>query len=165
MRLLVLVFEKINNAQSVIGNLLKILKPGGVFQWDDLDCVDMHVKYADRSNLTSVSVLEQIREICWSKGKYDWLLGLPDILSKAGFIDATLEKFGDSVELVRVFGEQHLMTMEEFAFNLKKAGKIEQATRFYQLIDQAYQEIVGGAALCIPRFVCVARKSAVEHAI
>ena len=39
-----------------------------------------------------------------------------------------------------------------------KAGKDEEATKFHQFIAQSYQESVNGAALCMPRFVCVARK-------
>ena len=153
-RLLVLVVT--DDAGSVLRNLLKLLKPGGVLQWDDIDYASMHVKYTDR--FRSAPALEQIREMNWAGGKYDWLLGLPRLLQDAGFEKATLHQFGDPDHLVRPCCDQNLMTMEEFVLGLRKAGKIQEAVDFQRLICEAYQESICGAALCVTRFVCVAYK-------
>jgi len=156
-RLLVLVIEPGNHG-VVIRNLLKLLKPGGYLQWDELDCVNMCVKQADPTNPVPAPALEQLREMSYANGRYNWTLKLPEFLMGEGFQDAKIDYFGDHKDLVRAFNEQHLFTMELFALTLVKAGKKEAAEKFFQIIREGYQESTKGAALCIPRTVCVARK-------
>ncbi|APA10311.1 hypothetical protein SS1G_07231 [Sclerotinia sclerotiorum 1980 UF-70] len=153
-RLLVLVLN--GNPQSFIQKLLTMLKPGGYLQWDELDCVNMHVKKSNPELQTPA--LEQIREMSWANGRHDWTVKLPDFLQEAGFQDVKMQYFGDEDRLTRAFNEQHLLTMDEFASSLVKMGKVDAANKFYELIQQGYQESTVGAALCIPRIVCVAKK-------
>lgn len=117
----------------------------------------MHVKRPDPELKTPA--LDQIREMSWANGRQDWTVKLPDFLQEAGFQDAKLQYFGDEDRLVRAFNEQHLLTMDEFASSLLKMGKMDAAKKWYELIEQGYQESTTGAALCIPRLVCIARKS------
>ena len=140
----------------VIKNLLNLLKPGGYLQWDELDCVNMCVKKADSA--TPAPALEQLREMSYANGRYNWTLKLPKFVTEQGFQDVKIGYFGDPDELVRAFNEQHLLTMEMFAWTLVKAGKKEAAEKFFQLIRDGYEESTKGAALCIPRIVCTARK-------
>ncbi|KAH6664447.1 S-adenosyl-L-methionine-dependent methyltransferase [Halenospora varia] len=139
-RLLVMVIE--GNPEPVIRNLLKMLKPGGYLQWDELDCVNMRVKKVDPE--LQASSLDQLREMSYANGRYNWTLQLPKFMTDQGFLMA--------------FNEQHLLTMEEFALRLMKIGQKEAAAKFYDLIRDGYQESITGAALCIPRIVCVGRK-------
>jgi SAM-dependent methyltransferase len=155
-RLLVMVIE--GDPRPVLRNLLSMLKPGGYLQWDELDCVNMHVKKVDNS--ISAPALEKIREMSYADGRYNWTLQLPDFMKEEGFQNVMMEHFGDKPELVRSFNEQHMLTMEEFAISLEKAGKKEAASTFHKLIGEAYQESTTGAALCIPRIVCLGQKSA-----
>jgi len=154
-RLLVLVIEP-GKHQTVIQNLFKLLKPGGYLQWDELDCVNMHVKKVDAT--ISAPALEQLREMSYANGRYNWVLKLPDFIAEEGFQDVKMVKFGDPDELIRAFNEQHLLTMEMFAWTLARSGKKEAAEKFFQLVRDGYQESTKGAALCIPRIVCVAQK-------
>lgn len=55
-------------------------------------------------------------------------------------------------------GDQHLMTMEEFAGSLLQEGMLEEAQNIHQLIADCCQEASPGVALSMPRVVCVARK-------
>ncbi|KAF7937227.1 uncharacterized protein EAE98_001541 [Botrytis deweyae] len=153
-RLLVLVLN--GNSPSFIQKLLRMLKPGGYLQWDELDCVNMHVKKPDPK--LQASALEQIREMSWANGRHDWTVKLPDFLQEAGFQDAKIQYFGDEDRLARAFNEQHLLTMDEFASSLVRMGKVDASKKWYQLIQQGYEESTKGAALCIPRIVCTARK-------
>ena len=153
-RLLVMVIE--GHPESVIRKLLKMLKPGGYLQWDELDCVNMRVKKVD-PELQAPS-LDQLREMSYANGRYNWTLQLPKFMTDQGFLDVKMELFDDNPELIRAFNEQHLLTMEEFAFRLTKIGQKEAAAKFYDLIRDGYQESITGAALCIPRIVCVGRK-------
>ncbi|KAF4625371.1 hypothetical protein G7Y89_g12797 [Cudoniella acicularis] len=155
-RLLVLVIKE-SNPRQVISNLLKMLKPGGYLQWDELDCANMHVKKVEPS--LDSPALEQLRQMCWADGRHDWTIQLPHFLTEGRFLDAKLERFGDPTELIRAFNEQHLFTMEVFAVALVKAGKQDAAAAFYKVIGDSYRESITGAALCIPRVVCVAQKS------
>ncbi|KAF7879458.1 hypothetical protein EAF04_000654 [Stromatinia cepivora] len=155
-RLLVLVLE--GNNQAFIQKLLRMLKPGGYLQWDELDCVNMHVKLPTSSPDIKAPALEKIREMSWANGRYDWTLKIPEFLTEAGFQDVRMQKFGDEDRLVRAFNEQHLLTMDEFASSLGRMGKRDVADTWYGLIERAEKEAEMGAALCIPRIVCTARK-------
>lgn len=84
-------------------------------------------------------------------------------MTDEGFLGVGIEHFGDSPELIRAFNEQHLLTMEEFALRLLKIGQKDAAGKFFDLIREGYQESIAGAALCIPRIVCVGRKELARH--
>ena len=156
-RLLVLVIPD-GKPQSVLRNLFKLLKPGGYLQWDELDCVNMHVKRIDPS--VSAPALEQLREMSYANGRYNWVLDLPQSIAEVGFEVIGSHHFEDGDELIRAFNEQHLLTMEEFALKLTRIGKKKEAVKFYELIRDGYQESIHGTGLCIPRVVYVAVKPA-----
>jgi hypothetical protein len=102
--------------------------------------------------------LEQLREWSWAQGRHDWTVRLAEFCAEEGFIDAKIDYFGDGNELARAFNDQHLLTTEEFAEGLAKLGKSEVASKYFRLVEEAYNESVSGAALCVPRVVCTARK-------
>lgn len=154
-RLLVLVVSGIDTT-PFLRNLLKLLKPGGYLQWDELDCVNMRVKYADPS--VPAPALEALVVSTYSEGRHNWVLDIPRLLTEAGFQEAKLEYYDDIRELARHHNDQHLLTFEEFANELTKINKPEAAAKFYQLINDGYQESLRGATLCKPRVVSIARK-------
>lgn len=155
-RLLVVVIPQ-GNPKPVLEKLLKMLKPGGYLQWDEMDIKNMHVKKVDAS--VEVPALEQLLKMSWSNGRYDWTLDLPDFMKDVGFADVSMDHFDDKDELVRAFGEQHLLTMGEFGVSLMNMGKEEAGAEFSKIAEECYHESVStGAAFCIPRIVCVGRK-------
>ena len=154
-RLLILVIKN-SDPRSVIRNLLKLLKPRGYIQWDELDCVNMCVRKDDVT--VNAPALDELRKLCHSNGKYDWSIQIAEFLTKEGFEDAKLEYFGDSKEIARAFNDQHMLTMDEFAIMMAKTGQSEMARNIYQLIGDACREATKGATLCIPRVVCTAHK-------
>ncbi|KAL8715402.1 MAG: hypothetical protein Q9220_000735 [cf. Caloplaca sp. 1 TL-2023] len=160
-RLLVLVLSR-EDAPEFLRKMLRMLKPGGYLQWDELDCANMSVKHALPSSpspsIVIMPALEQLRSMCWAGGRHDWILDLDARAREVGFDEICLERCGDPDVLVRAFNEQHLLTMEEFAVQLLKVGKKDEANVFYKVIADAYRESLAGAALCIPRVVCVGRK-------
>ena len=155
-RLLVLAMEK-KDLQSMIERFRAMLKPGGYLQWDDLDNVHMHVRKIEQE--LSTPALDQLKEMCYSGGRHDWTLDIPKVMAKNGFSNTAVDQFIDRIELARAVNEQHLMTMEEFAATLTKAGKREAAMEFHKVIGGAYQESLQGAALCIPRIACIGSKA------
>jgi hypothetical protein len=88
LRLLVLVLSGVDT-KPVLQNLLKLLKPGGYLQWDELDCVNMRVKYADPS--VPAPALEALVASTYADGRHDWVLNIPQLLTEAGFQEAKLD--------------------------------------------------------------------------
>lgn len=156
MRLLILVIER-KDLRDIIAKFRKLLKPGGYLQWDELDTVNMCVKKpADPA--TQTPALDELRDLCHSGGRYDWSVDIATILGEEGFWDSKITYFGDGREWERALNDQHMLTMEEFAGVLMDKGERDQARHMQRLIGEAFREATGGAALCIPRLVCTARK-------
>lgn len=156
LRLLVLVVEN-SDPRPIIRNLVKMLKPGGYLQWDELNFPKCQIKTIDTSLQTPA--LQELREMAYSRGRNDWALELDVILNEEGFQDARLYHFEDSLEMLRANGEIVLLTWEEFAARLASADKKDEASKIYQLIQAVYREYLKGAVINLPRVVCVAQKS------
>lgn len=153
-RLLILVVEN-SDPRPVVQKLVKMLKPGGYLQWDDLNYVDTCVRAVDP--LLQTPALNELRELVYSRGRHNWTLRLADIMIGEGFKEARLYHFEDRTQLIKANGEQHLLTMEEFASRLAQSNHKDEAVKLYKLIGEVYQESLEGAALSMPRVVCVAR--------
>jgi SAM-dependent methyltransferase len=151
-RLLVMVLP--DDPAPFVRRLFQLLKPGGYVQWDELDCINMHVRKADSS--IAAPALEELHKI-WT-GRYDWTIAIHETLNEHGFEDATLEYFGDDSLLARAFADCNLMAIDEVAGGLIRAGKEEAGKRILGLVNQAHQENAKGAGLSTPRVICVARK-------
>ncbi|KAF9883289.1 hypothetical protein FE257_003780 [Aspergillus nanangensis] len=154
-RLLVLVLSNVE-IHKPLANFLKLVKPGGYIQWDDVDCINIHVKKADGS--LDASALEELRVACYSNGRHNWIMDLPQLLTSKGFQLSKLHWYDERMELVRAFNDQHLMTMEEFADQLMRTGQQAGAARFRHLIAHSYEECLRGAALSMPRIVVVGQR-------
>ena len=152
-RLLILVIEN-SDTSKIIANLLKLLKPGGYLQSDELDDVNIIVKRDDPAMETPA--LNGLLNLCRSDGRYDWSIKLDEALTKGGFRDAKLEKYGDSKEIARAFNDQHMLTMEEFATTMAKVGQTDMSRKIQKMISDALIEAANGPTLCVPRLVVTA---------
>lgn len=155
-RLLMLVVEN-SDPRPIIRNLVKILKPSGYLQWDEPNYSDTHVKNVNKSLQTPA--LQELRDILDYRDRNDWQLQLDVIANKEGFEDARLYHFGDRLDMTKANNELILVGFEELASRLDRADTKEEASKIYQLLQAAYKECLKGAAICIPRVVCVARKA------
>ena len=155
-RLLALVVQK-NNLRDVIRTLLRLLRPGGYIQWDELNYTGTHIETSKNSAHTPA--LHELRKRVYSEGRNDWTLRLPDLFTDQGLLDNKIYHFKDLPDLIRANGEQHLLTMEEFALSLERNGHREAAADLFKLVQDAGNEMSGGAALSMPRLVCVGRKA------
>ncbi len=145
-----------SDPRPLLHNLIKILKPGGYLQWDELDFSNAHVKTADGS--LQSPALEELRKTIYSQGRQDWTVQLAEIAGDEGLLDAKLYRYGDRIELARFNSEQYLLVMDEFATRLATINK-EEASKLYRILQDAYKESSQGAALSMPKVVCVARKA------
>lgn len=155
-RLLVLVVQR-SDPKSIIRDLLRMLKPGGYIQWDEFNYPDTHVKTCNSS--LQAPALHELREMVYSQGRNDWTMQLSDFFTEEGLLDAKLYHFEDPPELARANGEQHLLTMEEFASSLAETNCNEEAANVLELLKKVSNEVLNGAVLSMPRVVCVGRKS------
>ena len=155
MRLVVCIVED-KDPRPIIRSLRKMLKPGGWLQWDELDTVNTCVTKVNPGLQTPA--LEQLRVWSWAEGRRDWTVQLGNFCAEEGFEEVKVDFVGDKDEMARAFNDQHLLTAEEFAEGLVKLGKKEAAAKYFRLVQEAYDESVAGAALCVPRIVCVAQK-------
>ncbi len=155
-RLLVLVVQK-SDPRDILRSLLRMLKPGGYIQWDELDYPGTYVRNSESSSPTPA--LHELREMVYSQGRNDWTLRLPDFFAEEGLLDTMAYRFQDTPEMARANGEQHLLTMEEFASSLAQTNHKEEATKIFKLIQDVGQEVLNGAALSMPRVVTVGRKA------
>ncbi|OJI89961.1 hypothetical protein ASPTUDRAFT_185839 [Aspergillus tubingensis CBS 134.48] len=160
-RLLVLVVQE-SNPLPIIDKVFQLLKPGGYIQWDDLNYPDTIVTKpptAHQSNQASPAC-DAFVQFAQSNGRNDWVLDLPQSLMEGhgGFVNADLFHFIDRPELCKANGDQYILVLEEFAARLKSAGKVEEASRIYDMIIGLAEESRRGFHLSMPRVVCVAQK-------
>ncbi|KAJ5371869.1 hypothetical protein N7517_003875 [Penicillium concentricum] len=154
LRLLILVVQN-SDPVPIIQNVARLLKPGGYIQWDDLNYPDTHVAKADPELATPA--FDRLLKFVYSNGRHDWVLDLPTLLEQNGFESPRLDHFRDRMELANANGEQHLVTMEEFAKSLEKES-VDDAENIRLLLKDLSVEAVHGVALAMPRVVTVARK-------
>ncbi|KAF3480137.1 uncharacterized protein GIQ15_05484 [Arthroderma uncinatum] len=165
LRLLILVVEN-SDPRPIIRKAFKMLKPGGYIQWDDLNYPDTYVRRPSVSSSTqrtaATPAFDSLREFVYSNGRHDWVLELPEILSSEGFESARQYNYVDRPDLAKANGDQHLLTMEEFATTLATAGNHQASEKIFNLIGEVYQESLAGVALSMPRVVSIARKQSRE---
>lgn len=158
-RLLVLVVQK-SDPRSILRNLIRMLKPGGYIQWDELNYPGTHIRSSNSSS--STPALHELRELVYSRGRNDWTLQLPKSFADEGLLDTMIYHFQDLPEFARANGEQHLLTMEEFASSLARMDNRDEATKILELVRDVGDEVLNGAALSMPRVVCVGMKAGGE---
>ena len=137
-----------------------MLKPGGYLQWDEFDYPDAHVENSDSSIPTPA--LHELRKKVFSRGENDWTVRLSGLFAEQGLLDTMTYLFEDSPEFTRANSELRLSTMDIWASNHAKAGRTVEATTLSNLVQNASHEIADGAALSVPKVVCVGRKGTQE---
>ena len=145
-----------SDPRKALRDLIHMLKPGGYIQWDELDYPGTRV--SNSSSFSHTLASHELRKMVYSRGRNDWTLQLPEIFVKEGLLDVKMYNFQDLQEFVRANGEQHLLTKEEFASSLAEGNHGEEANKLLQLIRDVNHEVLNGAALSMPRVVCVGRK-------
>ena len=154
-RLLVLVVQR-GDPSDILRSLIRMLKPGGHLQWDELNYHDTHVIKTDSSIHTPA--LDELQKMVRSSGRNDWTVRLPGFFAEQGLLDTMIYHFQDLPELFRANSELRLLTMDEFASKLADRGQSVEATTVSNLVQDVSHEIANGAASSMPKVVCVGRK-------
>ena len=158
-RLLVSVVQN-GDPRSLVRNFLKMLKPGGYIQWDELYCPGAQISTGHSSSNTPA--LQEMRETLCSRGQHNWTLRLPEFFAEVGLLDTMVYHLEDFPSFARAYGEQHLLKMKDSASSLAETDHREEATEFFILTQNASHQVLNGAALSMPRIVCVGRKGSVD---
>ncbi|OJZ83591.1 hypothetical protein ASPFODRAFT_83056 [Aspergillus luchuensis CBS 106.47] len=158
LRLLVLVVQE-SNPLPIIDKVFQLLKPGGYIQWDDLNYPDTIVAKPPTAQLSNQAspACDAFVQFAQSNGRNDWVLDLPQSLmdGHGGFVNADLFHFIDRPELCKANGDQYILVLEEFAARLKSAGKVEEASRIYDMIFGLAEESRRGFHLSMPRVLAL----------
>ena len=154
-RLLLLVIPD-DNAVPVVQRLAKMLKPGGYLQWEELSGFGHRVVTVNPSIQTPA--FQEMYRIMDGRGKFEWTLRLPTSMSENGFEDAQIHQYEDNMDLAKAHSDMLLEMLEEFATGIAKSKGGEEARKMQQLIQRIYSESQEGAAMYVPKIVCVGRK-------
>ena len=154
-RLLLLV---VSNAtvESVVRRLAELLKPGGYLQWDELSCYEHYVKTVDPTVPTPG--FQEMHKIMDGRGQMDWTLRLPTTMNENGFEKGAIYQYFDSSGFAKANTDMLLIMLEEFGKGLAKTKGPEEDVKMQYLIQRIYKESQHGAAICVPKLVCVGRK-------
>jgi len=153
--LLLLVVEN-ENAGSVVRNTGKLLKPGGYLLWDELNYFGHRVASVGPSVQTSA--FEELHQFMHADGKFDWTLQLDRLMSENGLEDAVIHQYEDGLGHATACNDLLMATLEEFAAGLARGGRERKAKWLRDRIHCGCRESLEGAAMLVPKLVCVGRK-------
>ena len=140
------------DARPIIRNLMRLLKPGGWLQWDDLNVEHSYLMRAEAG--VQAPVMEEMLDVLKQKGK--WVSQLPESMGECGLCDVTLQEFEEREDLAKAFFDTNLAKDEEMAQNALKGT--EEGTRLQSMVMKMYEESMGGVVIATPKVVCSARK-------
>ncbi|KAE8149758.1 hypothetical protein BDV25DRAFT_140470 [Aspergillus avenaceus] len=143
-RLLPPLAEKVK--ARVVGNLYRLLRPGGYIQWDELDGENMRVRRDDPGAQTPA--MDKICEgFAGSRGS-DEAVEVPRLLAGRGFVSVEMESWGEKLDLESMARERWIVEAKGWVDDVDD-GRIWK---------DAYQESLQGAALWVPRIVVVGKR-------
>ncbi|KAL8737026.1 MAG: hypothetical protein Q9181_002090 [Wetmoreana brouardii] len=139
--------------RPIIRNLIRLLKPGGYLQWDELDVEHSFMMRLEPG--LKAPVMEEILGQLTQKGS--WVRGLPAAMEECGLQEVTLWTFEERQDLAKAFFDNNLAKDEEMAENALK-GTAEGA-KLLEMVMEMYRESQEGVVICTPKVVCTAKKA------
>lgn len=154
-RLLLLVITNAN-AVPVLQRLARLLKPGGYLQWEELSGFEHRVVTVNPA--IQIAAFQDMHKIMDGHGRLEWTLQLPTSMSENGFEDTTIHKYLDSMDLAKAHSDMLLIMLEEFGAGIAKSKGEEEGRRCSSLLSVFIRSHKKGAAMYVPKLVCVGRK-------
>ena len=169
-RLLLLVVRD-NDPRPLLRNAMKMLKPGGWLQWDELDpwgAYTVSVAGAEESRSShngdeggDVNQLEkkaigfQKKQELTAMDTLRWVLELHSMIEEVGFEDIRREEIGCDLSLAKYYQDMQFLVMEEEAASKETQEEKEKVER---AIAEGVVESQWGRARVTPKVVCLGRK-------
>ena len=137
----------------MISNLRLLLKPGGYLQWDELDVSASYV--LKLSEEVQTPEMKGVLQFFIQLG--GWVGKLEEFMTECELMEAKRWEYEEKEELAWAFFENHLAKDAEMAeTSLRGTPEGEALARRVRVL---YEESKGGAVLCTPKVVCVARRA------
>ncbi|KAI0126778.1 hypothetical protein BJ170DRAFT_596347 [Xylariales sp. AK1849] len=144
--------------RRIIRHIQKVLKPGGLLQWDELDILGHHEVLTVAAENADSTAMKAAFDLVKYSGDYTWVPSLPQLLKEEGFEAAVQEVFEPAPETFRAWTCAELSMTEEISWNLLKGGAGEELR---ERISEAYAEANDGAVGAVLKScptVTIARK-------
>ena len=156
-RLLLLVIPD-NNPRPLLRNVLRMLKPGGYLQWDELDPWGAYTVHAGTQHLENGGVggrFQKNQELT-AMSTLKWVSKLHTTIQETGFEDVRREKIACDLRFAKYYQDIQYLVMEEEA--ARKGTVVEQEV-VGRAIECDVRESRGRKARVTPKIVCLGRKS------
>ncbi|KAL8964172.1 MAG: hypothetical protein Q9183_004641, partial [Haloplaca sp. 2 TL-2023] len=135
----------------MIKNMMRLLKPGGYLQWDELDVARSFVMKVEEG--VRAAGMEETVGTLARVGH--WVGKLAEEMERCGLVDARIESYEERRELAMPFFDINLAKDMEMAnTRLKGTADGEALQRRVELLRV---ESKAGAVICTPKIVCVAQ--------
>ncbi len=149
---LVFVVVENDDPRPLIRSLSRLLRPGGYLQWDELNVGKSFILSAEE--VTETPEMAGMLGILGRMGS--WVEELPRMMEDCGLVEGKLYRYREREELARAFFDNHLAKDEEMAQTALKGTK--EGEQLVERVRKMYEESKGGAVLCTPKLVSIARK-------
>ncbi|KAF2233445.1 hypothetical protein EV356DRAFT_503496 [Viridothelium virens] len=146
--------EGLATARRVVSGLLKLLKPGGWLQWDELDVARSFLLRADPAAEAPAPTMERFLSVLKQKGK--WVERLVEVMEETGMQEARLWRYEERKDLAKQFFENNLMKDEEMANGALRGT--EEGRRLGDTVEKMWDESREGVVVCTPKVVVTATK-------
>jgi SAM-dependent methyltransferase len=160
-RLVIFVVQN-NDPRSIIRNLMKLLKPGGWLQWDELDLSGSHLELGSSPTKSSFppdifdtaptasSALKRVQGISVNH----WSANLPTILAEEGMVQADKDVYIIPPPWAKTFSDCHLMMEEEMMMGMPAEMRMNKGREIGMIAEESRK----GAVISTPLMVTIARK-------
>ncbi|MCJ1399509.1 hypothetical protein MMC11_002711 [Xylographa trunciseda] len=181
LRMMVIVVKGPKELETLMNNLVLLLKPGGYLQWSDCDPASIAAipSRPDMPHPAGSRLLEYMLGMNAARGMdwrsflclffqcvthpepfefSSWVSILPAIFSRASLTVLTSARLPIAPELRASWTDNQLMVFEEYYVMMGAASGSEVGIGYWKLLAEAVQETRTGVGLCMEMVVCVGRK-------
>ncbi|KAG8526454.1 uncharacterized protein KY384_000047 [Bacidia gigantensis] len=151
-RLIFTIVRDEEDARRIVANLMRLLKPEGRLQWDELDVQGTFLMKAQESREAPVMQ----GWVAKLKGVGMWVRMLTEVMGEMGLEDAEVMQVPERTDLARQLFDVNLGRDEEEAVGRLKGT--EQGERMLRRVREMEEESAGGVVICTPKVICTARK-------
>jgi len=155
-RLLLAVVDN-NDPTPVLQHCLKLLKPGGYLQWDEMDPAAFQA--LPHSPDFEAPCLETLCKMWQTLRPIEWIASLPSIFEQNKLTVISADAYPQKPWQRHIQMEAWCLLADEYASMLEGMGMIEKANSAKQLASGAYTEIKKGAIYAHTMRVAVGRTS------
>ncbi|KAK4499472.1 hypothetical protein PRZ48_009987 [Zasmidium cellare] len=112
---------------EILRNLVKLLKPGGWLQWDEVDPNNHEVVWSRGKQPEDTAASDWFQGYVAAGGKHGWIERLGEYFETYGLVDMESKLYRDRPVMLRANSDQHMLTVAEFPGRLAEQGDVAAA--------------------------------------